>query len=247
MPKTASIVVAHAPIGSGHRMAAEAIAAELTSLAGETVDVRTTDEKVLRDAVGSLAEWLRQLANGIDDRPVEPNREVKSVGHEETFAEDLYSREQIWREIVRLSDGVASRLRRQGVGARTITLKLRFATFETISRSVTLPSAVTTAPAITAAVEPLLAPIDPSPGIRLVGVSGSNLGPPTEQLSLFDDDAAPSPEAWNSASSALDDIRNRFGTAAIGPASTMRGGSLRPVRRGEQQWGPDQRSTEGAP
>ena len=125
--------------------------------------------------------------------------------------------------------------------------KLRFATFETISRSVTLPSAVTSAPAITAAVEPLLAPIDPSPGVRLVGVSGSNLGAPIEQLSLFGDESTPTPEAWNSASSALDDIRNRFGTAAIGPASTMRGGSLKPVRRGEQQWGPDQPGTAGAP
>jgi DNA polymerase-4 len=95
-----------------------------------------------------------------------------------------------------------------------------------------------------AAVEPLLALIDPSPGVRLVGVSGSNLGAPTEQLSLFDDEESPSPEAWNSASSALDDIRSRFGTSAIGPASTMRGGSLRPVRRGEQQWGPDQPAAE---
>ena len=223
--------------------------AKLQRLGVTTVgDLAALGEDVIVGALGRAnGAHLSRLSRGEDDRAVEPNREVKSVGHEETFAEDLYSREQIWREIVRLSDGVASRLRRQGVGARTITLKLRFATFETISRSVTLPSAVTTAPAITAAVEPLLAPIDPSPGIRLVGVSGSNLGPPTEQLSLFDDDAAPSPEAWNSASSALDDIRNRFGTTAIGPASTMRGGALRPVRRGEQQWGPDQRSTEGAP
>ena len=96
-----------------------------------------------------------------------------------------------------------------------------------------------TAPAITAAVAPLLDAIDPSPGVRLVGVTGSNFGPVVSQLSLFEEDQAPSDEAWGQASAALDDIRSRFGTAAIGPASTMRGGALRPVRKGEQQWGPD--------
>src|SRR5213593_4472822 len=59
------------------------------------VDVRTADVDALRGAVGSLAEWLRQLANGVDDRPVVPNREVKSSGSENTFAEDLRDLDQI--------------------------------------------------------------------------------------------------------------------------------------------------------
>lgn len=216
--------------------------AKLQRLGVATVgDLAALGEDVIVGALGKASgSHLSRLSRGEDHRPVEPNREVKSIGHEETFAEDLHDRAQIWREVVRLSDGVASRLRRHGVGARTITLKLRYSNFDTISRSVTLPSAVTSAPALLAAIEPMLAALDPSPGVRLVGVAGSNLGVPSEQLTLFGDGDNPTPEAWNSASSALDDIRSRFGASAIGPASTMRGGALKPVKRGEQQWGPDQ-------
>ena len=63
------------------------------------VDVRTADDTLLRDAVGSWAEWLRQLANGIDDREVEPNRETKSSGSENTYAQDLTDINEIRQEI----------------------------------------------------------------------------------------------------------------------------------------------------
>src|SRR5919205_464315 len=63
------------------------------------VDVRTADVQLLRDTVGSLADWLRQLANGDDDRPVEPNREVKSSGSENTYPEDLIDIETIRTEV----------------------------------------------------------------------------------------------------------------------------------------------------
>ncbi len=224
--------------------------AKLQRLGVATVgDLAALGEDVIVGTLGRASgSHLSRLSRGEDYRPVEPNREVKSIGHEETFAEDLHDPSQIRREVVRLSDAVASRLRRHGVGARTITLKLRYSTFETISRSVTLASAVTSAPALLAALEPMLASLDPSPGVRLVGVAGSNLAIPSEQLTLFDDDDGnPTPEAWNTASSALDDIRNRFGSTAIGPASTMRGGTLKPVKRGEQQWGPDQSGPERTP
>ena len=211
-------------------------------------DLAALGEDVIVGALGRAnGRHLSQLARGEDVRRVEPDRAVKSIGHEETFASDLYERSDVWREIVRLSDGVASRLRRQGLGARTITLKIRFSTFETVSRSVTLASAVFSAPAITAAVAPLLDTIDAGQGVRLVGVSGSGLGVPTEQLTLFEEADVVSPAAWNSASSALDDIRGRFGQAAIGPASAMRGGAVRPVRGGEQQWGPVEDASGGSP
>ena len=125
------------------------------------------------------------------------------------------------------------------MAARTITLKVRFSSFATITRSVTPGAPVSTGPAIAAAVSPLLDAVDPASGVRLIGVSGSNLCEPAEQLGLFVDETGPAP-AWGSASAAIDDIRERFGVAAIGPASTVRSGKLRPVRRGEQQWGPDQ-------
>lgn len=208
-------------------------------------DLAELGPDVLVGAVGRAhGTHLAALARGEDNRAVEPERAVKSIGHEETFARDLMDREDVWREVVRLADAVASRLRRAGVGARTISLKIRFNTFATITRSVTLPGAVATGPAICQAVEPLLASVDVSAGVRLVGVSGSNLGPASEQLTLFDvpdravDGEIAPPADWGSASEALDNIRSRFGSGAIGPASSMRHGSVRPVRPGEQQWGP---------
>ena len=103
--------------------------------------------------------------------------------------------------------------------------------------AVTLPSAVATAHAIVQAVEPLLDAIDPTPGVRLLGVSSSNFGAPAEQLT-FDDLFAE--EHWEAAEQTVDAIRARFGSAAIGPASAVQGSKLRLVRRGAQQWGPDQ-------
>jgi DNA polymerase-4 len=92
------------------------------------------------------------------------------------------------------------------------------------------------APEIVAALGPLLDAVDPTPGVRLLGVSGSNLAPVTRQLTL--DDAAGRTPDWAAATGALDEIRLRFGASAIGPASALEGGHLRVVRPGEQQWGP---------
>ena len=81
---------------------------------------------------------------------------MKSIGHEETFATDRHTHAELLRELVRLADAVAARLRAHGGAARTVTLKVRFAGFETITRSVTVAGGVSTAHAIVAAVEPLL-------------------------------------------------------------------------------------------
>ena len=85
---------------------------------------------------------------------------------------------------------------------------------------------------------PIMETIDPSPGIRLLGVSGSNLGPVFHQMTL--DEAAEDAPAHGATDAALDEIRDRFGADAIGPASAVRGGEVRNVKRGGQQWGPDQ-------
>src|SRR5262245_38796423 len=89
------------------------------------VDVRTADLEALRAAVGSLAEWLRQLANGIDDRPVVPNREVKSSGSENTFARDLLDLDRIRSEIAGMAADTAAWLTRKQIVARTVTIKVR--------------------------------------------------------------------------------------------------------------------------
>jgi DNA polymerase-4 len=216
--------------------------ARLHRLGVSTVgDLAALGREVLVTALGPAAgAHLFDLARGVDHREVQPNRELKSVGHEETFTHDLHERDEIRREVVRLSDAVAARLRRNGLGARTFTLKIRFSSFSTITRSVTVAGSVDTGPAIAAALGPLIDAVDPSSGVRLVGVSGSNLAAPAEQLGLFGAQAGAPGPAWGPASAALDDIRERFGAQSIGPASTLREGRLRPVRRGEQAWGPDQ-------
>ncbi|HZX56822.1 MAG TPA: hypothetical protein VFE86_19195, partial [Ilumatobacteraceae bacterium] len=111
----------------------------------------------------------------------------------------------------------------------------------TITRSITVATGVSTAHAIVAAVEPLLKAIDPSPGVRLLGVSTSNFGSGSYQLSLDDlvDQPVDDQEHWRLAEETVDAIRKRFGAAAIGPASAVGDQGLRLVRRGAQQWGPD--------
>ncbi|HSP28993.1 MAG TPA: DNA polymerase IV [Ilumatobacteraceae bacterium] len=210
-------------------------------------DFAEVDEPALAAALGAgQARHLLGLAQGIDDRPVEPEREAKSISHEETYATDKTEFEELRRELVRLADAVASRLRAAGVGARTLTLKLRFDTgFQTITRSVTCPEAVELAPEIVGLLTPLLETIDPSPGVRLLGVAGSNLGPSTRQLSL--DDLFDAQPDWVATTEALDQIRDRFGSGAIGPASALESGRLRVVRRGEQQWGPDAEAGRSEP
>ena len=202
-------------------------------------DFAAVDESVLATALGAgQARHLLGLSKGIDDRPVEPEREAKSISHEETYPTNKHEHAELQRELVRLADAVAARLRAAGVGARTLSLKLRFDSgFQTITRSVTCPEAVELAPEIVGLLSPLLESIDPSPGVRLLGVGGSNLGPSTRQLSL--DDLLDDRPDWVATTEALDQIRDRFGAAAIGPASALESGRLRVVRRGGQQWGPD--------
>lgn len=206
-------------------------------------DLAQLDEAALVASVGSAhGRHLHRLSWAIDDRPVEVDRVAKSIGHEETFSTDRHTHAELQRELVRLADGVAGRMRAQGVAARTFTLKVRFAGFHTISRAVTLDAAIATAHGIVKAVEPLLAAVDPGPGVRLLGVSASGFAEEAEQLSL-DQLLAPdvaTPQDWQAAEDTIDAIRSRFGSTAIGPASAVTADGLRVVRRGAQQWGPDQ-------
>ncbi len=99
------------------------------------IDVRTADLELLRDTVGSLADWLRQLANGVDERPVEPNREVKSSGSENTYPEDLTDLDTIRGEIAEMADRAIAWLTGRSMLARTVTIKVRYSDFTTVTRS----------------------------------------------------------------------------------------------------------------
>jgi DNA polymerase-4 len=101
-------------------------------------DIRTVDLERLREIVGSLADWLRQLSHGDDPRPVEPHRESKSSSTENTYAEDLIDMAAIRAELERMARENAAWLERSHLAARTVTIKVRYADFKTVTRSHTL-------------------------------------------------------------------------------------------------------------
>ena len=99
------------------------------------VDIRAADPQMLKATVGTLAEWLQQLAKGEDDRPVQPHRETKSSGSENTYAEDLRDLSTIRGEIAQMTSHATGWLSRRELLARTITIKVRYSDFTTITRS----------------------------------------------------------------------------------------------------------------
>jgi len=104
------------------------------------VDVRAADDELLRRAVGSLAGWLKRLSHGDDPRPVQPDRPWKSLSAENTYADDLEDANEMRLEIERLARRVAGSLERKNLCARTVTIKVRYADFTTVTRSHTADS-----------------------------------------------------------------------------------------------------------
>jgi DNA polymerase IV len=102
------------------------------------VQIRTADVQLLRDTVGSLADWLRQLSQGDDPRPVVPDRESKSSSTENTYAHDLVDADAIRAELDRMARENADWLARRRLAARTVTIKVRYSDFRTVTRSHTL-------------------------------------------------------------------------------------------------------------
>ena len=150
------------------------------------VDVRTTDLHVLQDAVGGLADWLRQLANGDDDRPVVPNRSVKSSGCESTYPEDLLDLDAIRGEIAEMAERAVGWLERKQRLARTVTIKVRYSDFTTVTRSHTAPP--TRDPAgVTARAHQLLGKTEAGRRpVRLLGVSVHNFSEDGEEAAASD-------------------------------------------------------------
>ncbi|MCH7748139.1 MAG: DNA polymerase IV [Acidobacteria bacterium] len=140
------------------------------------VDVRTIDPRVLRDAVGSQAGWLRRLAHGIDDRPVTPDRTVKSSGSEHTYPEDLMDLETIRDKLDQMARRGADWLGRQALRARTVTIKVRYSDFTTVTRSHSKRPATRDADQIAARAMLLLGRTEAGTRpVRLLGVSLHNL------------------------------------------------------------------------
>ena len=149
------------------------------------VDVRAADPARLHEAVGSLAEWLQQLASGIDDRPVVAEWEPKSSGSENTFARDLTDVHEIRTEVAGMARDAAAWLARKGLYARTVTLKVRYGDFTTITRSHTEAPTRDDGGLVARAVALLDRTEAGSRPVRLLGVSVHNL---VEELTAIDDE-----------------------------------------------------------
>ncbi len=223
------------------------------STVGELADLPL---EVLIGAVGKAnGRHLHAVSNGIDDRTVEPDRPTKSISHEETFPVDLSDEIEVRRQITRLADGVASRLRAADLFGRTVTVKVRVSSFETLTRSRTVPEPTASRGAIReVAIDLVTILLDEravlEEGIRLLGVGVSGLvGEANHQLSLDEalsaavsSPAGPDtgqPPGRSNPDDAVDLIRDRFGQAAIGTARLLGRSGIEPKVKGAGLWGPD--------
>jgi DNA polymerase-4 len=186
-------------------------------------DIARTPLASLERGLGrAAAAHLSALAAGHDERRVVAAVREKSIGAEETFAEDIGDPDAIRRELLRLSGRTARGLRSAGCSARTIVVKLRLASFKTITRSRTLPQPTDVAHQIYAVACGLYAAagLDQATLLRLVGVRATGLvpAPPSDQLALGD-----RPDGWRAAELAADRIAGRFGADTVRPAALVRG------------------------
>ena len=204
-------------------------------------DLARIPEATLVTTLGpALGAELHARAWNRDPRPVEPERPTKSVGHEETFAVDCTDRARLGTDVARMADLVAARLRGLGTAARTVQLKVRFPDFATITRAQTLPDPTDVAAVIADAARALLDSVDLGDGVRLLGVSVSQLGAPGAvqgRLDLDDPVPATSPERA-ALERTVDAVRARFGPDAVGRAASVEHGRVQTGRRGSL-WGPD--------
>ena len=183
---------------------------------------------------------LVQRARGIDDDPVHEGDPAKSVGHEHTFDVDTSDREIIERTLLAMSEGVSGRLRSAGVRASTIAVKIRDASFRTITRQRTLTEPTDlTEPIFRVAVD-LARPEIRGIRVRLLGVTASNLGE-REQLGMF---ATEDPRR-RAAIQAADDLRRRYGSDAVTRGRLVGAGLPAPFERDPRN--PLDRRARGVP
>ncbi len=174
---------------------------------------------LLRDHFGSGGEYLWNLAHGLDDDPVVPEREAKSISHETTFEQDIDDLDVLQAWLVDLTEQVAWRLRRHGLRGRVVHLKVRFADFSTITRSQTLPEPTDITQELWQVADEMLCQRLP-PGhlpVRLIGMGVSGFGRESQGL-LFDQDQR---KKHTDLDVATDQIRERFGSSALRRAAAL--------------------------
>jgi DNA polymerase-4 len=191
-------------------------ALQLERLGIKTIgDAARMDLQIIRRFTGSLADHIYLLANGVDPRPVEPYHERKSIGQEVTFAEDVGNLEFLHTTLLSQSETIARELRQRKLEAKTFTLKLRYPSFHTITRSHTLAEATQNDSAIYRLSQLLLqkCALKTNDKVRLIGLSASTLLPESgrQQISLFDVEPDKSVKLLR----AIDQIKDKFGERAV--------------------------------
>ncbi len=190
--------------------------ASLTRLGVESIgDIADLPEATLGRALGpTVGRHLSDLANGRDPREVVADTAAKSISVEETYDEDLQGRSVVETSLLALAQRLSARLRRAGLRTRTLTLKVRFEDFETVTRSHTEPVAFDGARQMFRLARELLVAADRDDPVRLLGLGASSLekaeGP--AQLDLD------SHSGWDRVEDAVAEVNARFGDASVSPA-----------------------------
>jgi DNA polymerase-4 len=178
-------------------------------------DLRLLSVELLERQFGQAGQQLWQLAHGIDQRRVVPDREAKSISHETTFATDLEDMETLRAWIVELAEQVGWRLRRHKLRGRTVQIKVRFDDFQTVTRAQTLAAPTNVTQEICAAATAMLAERLPKRRlrVRLLGVGVSHFENPEQiQGSLFADEER---QRQSRLDEAADQVKLRFGSGAL--------------------------------
>ena len=185
-------------------------------------DLRQTPIKILEEKFGKHGVKIHLLAMGIDERDVIPEHDMKSIGHEQTFLQDIISVDAAKKELLILSNKEARRMRHKGIKGKTITLKVKYFNFVQITRTTTLPEPTDDGLEIYSVACRLLKKTEVTKKpIRLLGISLSQLsfsGIGT-QLSLFDQDR--SSQKRQRLNTVLDSLFEKFGEKSIVPGTLL--------------------------
>ncbi|WP_087015420.1 DNA polymerase IV [Leucobacter sp. 7(1)] len=163
------------------------------------------------------AQRLHALAHGRDARAVETTRTEKSIGHEETFARDVSDAAFLERELLRLATRTGERLRAAELEARTVAIKVRWESFETVTRSRTLTESTNSTQRIYQTARELFTALGGGRPVRLIGVRAEQLAPAgSDPAALWSDD-----DDWRAVDQTVDELRGRFGAAGLTSASLL--------------------------
>jgi DNA polymerase IV len=185
-------------------------------------DLRRADHQTLWRAFGKHGAAMRDRASGIDDRPVQPDREEKSISAEETYAVDIRNSAELKSQLVHLADRAASRLRSSELAAGKVTVKIRRADFTTYTRQRTVEPATQDTAVVSRMAQILLEEwltSQPNAAVRLLGVGVGDLQTP-RQADLFGEGAGGAPMR-SKIDATVDDIRDRFGFKGVTRASLL--------------------------